>query len=181
MEIKTFNDKKIKIRKISLRDLKNVKKFQDYINSLVKEEAMIQPNKKVSLKEETEWVKEKIKRKRKYKEVALIAEHKGKIISSAQITLNWGRQAHIGDFGISVRKGYRGIGLGSYLTKKILELAKRELKPPPKIIRLSVYSTNKLAIKFYEKFGFKKVAKIPKQARFGGKLVDEIIMLRKLS
>jgi len=54
MEIKTFGNKKIKIRKISKRDIKNVKKFQDFINSLVGERAMIKANKKMSLKEEKE-------------------------------------------------------------------------------------------------------------------------------
>jgi len=54
------------------------------------------------------------------------------------------------------------------------------LKPKPKIIRLNVFPTNKPAISLYRKFGFKKVAKIPKQISYLGKLIDEIIMLRRL-
>jgi len=46
METKIFKDKKIRIREISKSDLKNVKRFQDYINSLVNEKAMIKVNKK---------------------------------------------------------------------------------------------------------------------------------------
>lgn len=180
METKTFNGKKIKIRKISKRDLKNVKEFQDFINSLVEEDAMIQANKKMALKEEMAWLKDKLKQIKKKEVIALIAEDEGKIAGNAQIKLGWGRQTHVGDFGISIRKGYRRIGLGTYLTKEILKLAKKEFKPLPKIIRLSVYSANKLAIKLYKKFGFKKVATIPKQGKFQGKLVDEVIMLLDL-
>jgi len=177
MEIKTLGDKKIKIRKISKKDLKNVEKFQDYINSLVEEEALIQANKKVSLKEEVAWVKEKLKQIKNKKIILLVAEHKNKIVGIPQIALGWGRQIHVGNFGISIRKGYRRIGLGTYLTKKILKLAKKELKPKPKIIKLSAYAINEPAVAFYKKLGFKKVAKIPKQGKIKGKLVDEVIML----
>jgi len=57
--------KKIKIRKISQRDLKRVREFQEYINSLIEEEAMISFNKKKTLKEEREWLKSKLKNMRK--------------------------------------------------------------------------------------------------------------------
>jgi len=180
METKIFKDKKIIIRKISKSDLKNVKKFQDYINSLVEEKAMIKVNKKASLKEETEWLKEKLKEIKTHKEVCLLAEHENKIVGNTQIALDWGRQSHVGDFGISIRKGYRNIGLGTYLAKELLKLAKKELKPRPKIIKLSAYSVNKPAITFYKNLGFKEVARIPKQAKIQGKLVDEIIMLKYL-
>lgn len=35
MKTKIFNGKKIKIRKLSKKDLRNAKKFQDFINSLI--------------------------------------------------------------------------------------------------------------------------------------------------
>ena len=181
MKIKTFDNKRIKIRKISEKDLKNVRKFQDYINSLVQEGAQIHQNQKVSLREEREWIKSKLKKIKNHQEILLIAEHKRKIIGSASIKLDWGRQIHVGHFGISIRKEYRRMGLGTYLTNEIIKLAKKELKPSPKIIRLSVFSTNKPAILFYKKLGFRKVAQIPKQIKFGGKLIDEIIMLLELN
>jgi len=180
METKIFNDKKIAIREISKEDLKNVKKFKDFINSLVEEQALIQMNKKVGLKEEVLWLKEKLKQIKKKREVALIAEDKDKIVGNTQIRLNWGRHEHIGDFGTSIRNGYRRIGLGTYLTKEMIKLAKKGLKPRPKIIRLSAYSINKPAIALYKKLGFKEVARIPKQGKIKGKLVAEIIMLKYL-
>ncbi len=180
METKIFGDKKLTIRKLSKKDLRNVKKFQDFINSLVAEEAQINVNKMKSLKEEKKWLKEELQKIKNKKRVSLVAESDNKVVGTTGIDLSWGRQSHIGNFGISIRNGYRRIGLGKYLTKEIIKLAKKELKPKPKIIRLGAMSINKPALVLYKKFGFKKVAKIPKQLEYKGKLMDEIIMLLEL-
>jgi len=181
METKIFNGKQIKIRQLSKKDLINVKRLQDFINFLIEEGAQILFNRKFSIKEERNWIKEQLKQIRNRKTVFLIAEHSDKVVGTAGIDLRRGRQSHIGKFGITIIKGYRGIGLGSYLIDKIIKLAKKELKPQPKIIRLNVFSTNKLAIRLYKKYGFKITAKIPKQIEFKKKLVDEIIMLLYLT
>jgi ribosomal protein S18 acetylase RimI-like enzyme len=178
MITKIFNNKRITIRELKPSDIRNVSKFQDFINSLVKEDAMILRNKRVSLKEETEWLKNKIKAIRKNKAVSLMDETNRIIIGTAEVVLRRiGRQSHVADFIISIRKGYRGIGLGKYLMVEIIKLAKKKLKPKPKIISLGVMPSNKPAIKLYRKFGFKKVALVPRQFQYKGKLHDEIIML----
>jgi ribosomal protein S18 acetylase RimI-like enzyme len=177
MEKKVFSGKKIIIRKISRKDLKNARNFLDFINSFIAEDAKILINKKLSLKEEKEWLGECLKKLKRKKEVKLMAEHNGIIVGLTGIDSGRWRESHVGNFGITIRKGYRGIGLGKYLMEEIIKLAKKELKPRLKIIRLSVYSNNKLAIALYKKYGFKGVAKIPKQIQYKEKLVDEIIML----
>ena len=58
-----------------------------------------------------------------------------------------------------------------------IKMAKKELRPSPKVIMLSVYVNNIPAIKLYKKIGFKKAARIPKQVQYNGKLIDEFIML----
>jgi len=180
MKTKIFGKKKIKIRKISARDLKHVKKFREFVNSLIDEDAMILMNKKASLKYEKKWLGELLKRIRKHKQVSLIAEYDNIIIAKASIALDKWRKSHVGNLGISIRKGYRGIGLGKHLMKEILKLAKKELKPSPKIISLSVYPINKPAVALYEKYGFKKVAEIPYVIRCQGKLTSEVIMTLEL-
>ena len=178
MKTKIFNGKKITIRELKPSDIRSVKEFQDFINSLVEEDAMILKNKKASLKEETEWLKNRIKTIRKNKAVYLIAKSNRIIIGTAEVVLRRiGRQSHVADLGISVRKGYRGIGLGKYLMGKIIKLSKNQLKPRPKIIRLGVMPINKPAFKLYQRYGFKRVARIPKQFKYKGRLADEIIML----
>jgi RimJ/RimL family protein N-acetyltransferase len=175
--VRNFKDNKITIRKLFSRDVKNAKKFQDFINSLVLEEAKISINKEKTLKEEKQWLMEKIKAIKNHKEVFLVAECDNKIIGSTSIDLGRWRESHVGNFGITIKKDYRGIGLGKYLICKILKLAKKELKPKPKIIRLGVFPDNKPAMGLYKKVGFKEVARIPKQIQYKGKLLGEVIML----
>ena len=180
MEIKIFDGKKIIIRKFSEKDLRKVKKFQIFINSLIREEALITFNKKFSFDQEKKWLEEQLRKMKSHRSVYLIAEINNMVIGTTQIYLGEGRGSHVGHFGITIKKGYRGIGLGTYLTGKVIELAKKELKPKPKILKLDVFPINKPAINLYKKYNFKKVATIPKQREFKGRLYDEIIMLRYL-
>jgi len=177
---KFLNSKEVKIRKISTTDLKRVEKFREYINSLIKEEAKILLNTKRSLKEEKEWLKSSLEEMEKHQKIVLVAEDKDKVVGISELKLQSEREKHIAGFGISIRAGYRGAGLGTRLMGEILKLAKKELKPTPKIIRLSVFANNKIATNLYEKMGFKKVARIPKQLVYKGKLIDEVVMLLEL-
>lgn len=178
MKIKEFDGKKIKIRKVTKRDLGKAEKFQDFINSLVKEDVMISANEKKTKKEEEEWLKEKLENIRKKKEVFLVAEHDGMIVGNTEIKLGQQRQNHVGDFAISIRKEYRGIGLGKYLMGEILDLSKKELNL--RIIKLSVFEGNEPGINLYKKYGFKEVARIPKQIQYKGELKDEVIMILEI-
>ncbi len=177
----TLKDKKIIVRELEQGDARKTDKFRKFINTLVDDKsAQIKTKTRKSLKEEREGIKNHLKEIKKYRTVMLIAEAKNKIIATTGIELRREIQSHVGELGISIIKGYRGIGLGTYLTKEILNLAKKKLKPKPKMIRLGVFSTNKTAQSLYRKMGFKTVAKVPGQFNFYGKLVDEIIMLLKL-
>lgn len=180
-ETVSFGDKKLNIRLLSKKDLKAPKKFKDFINYLIEENAQIALNKKLSLKEEKEFLKNTLKQIKKRSGVFIVAEYDGIIVGTTGILLKGNRQNHVGEYGITIRKDYRGIGLGAYLTKKTIELAQKQLKPAPKIIRLSVFSTNKPAINLYKKYGFKKVTEVPNQTEYKGKLVSETIMLLRLS
>lgn len=176
MEIKTFGNKKITIRELSREDLKNVEQFQDFINSLIEEDVQILVNQKFSFEKEKIWLEKNIESVKNHKAVFLVAENNNMIIGTASIDLDIWRKSHIGDFAISIRKNYRGIGIGGYLIEEIIKLAKKELKL--RFIKLSVFNTNKPAIKLYKKYGFKEIARIPKQIKYKGKLIDEIIMMK---
>jgi len=51
MEIKEFGGKKITIRSLSNKDFKKVREFQDFINSLIEEDAQILRDEKLKFKE----------------------------------------------------------------------------------------------------------------------------------
>lgn len=175
MKTKLFGNKKIIIREFQKSDLRIAKKFQEHINSLVEEDAKLAVNKKLTLKEEKDFLSEIATGYKNKTAVYIVAEHNGKIIGGTGIDLGKWRNSHVAHFGISIRRGYRRIGLGKYLMGEAISLAKKKLKP--KIIKLEVFANNKPAISLYKKMGFKKVAKIPKQRQYKEKLIAEIVML----
>ncbi|MGD0576756.1 MAG: GNAT family N-acetyltransferase [Candidatus Staskawiczbacteria bacterium] len=176
MTTKTFGDKKITIREFKKSDLKNYfKKFLIYANSFTEDDKLLTVG-KVSAKDEMEFLSGVLKRQKAKTGIYLFAEHDGRIIGSADIDLFEGRGNHVGDFGIKIVEGYRGMGLGKFLMAEVMRLANKQLKPAPKIIFLQAFANNKSAIGLYQKMGFKIVAKIPKMREYKGKLVDEIVM-----
>lgn len=178
MEVKTFGGKKITIRFLSKNEPGLAKKFQDLINSLIREDAPLLINREVTSKGEKKWLRDELKLIKEKRQVFIIAESNNEIVGSSVITLKKGRSEHVGEFGIMVKKEWRNLGLGSFLIDKVIKLAKKELKPKPKIIRLGAIPTNKSAIDLYKRFGFQTVARIPKQLQYKDKLVDEIVMLK---
>lgn len=177
MAIKSFKGKKILIRKLCQKDLKEPEKFRDFVNSLISEDAKLLINKKQTRKDEIDWLKDGLKSQKTKKMAHLVAESEGKVVAGANLRIEKYRKNHIAEFGISIKDGYRGIGLGTYLMSQIIKLAKKDLRPKPKFIKLGVFANNPPAIGLYKKMGFKQVARIPKQLQYKGKLVDEIIML----
>lgn len=178
--IKSFLGYKIKIRPLEKGNLRRPEKFQEFINSLVAEKAMILMRTKKTKKEELEWLKRELDDIKSGQKVVLVAEDNGRVIGSTRITLGKEREDHIGTFGIAIKSGYRGIGLGKYLMAEIIKLAKKTFGKKLKIVMLNVFDGNKPAMSLYKKMGFKPVAKLPKRIQYKGKLISETIMLREL-
>jgi ribosomal protein S18 acetylase RimI-like enzyme len=179
---KNFSNKEIIIRSLVRSDLLIARKFQNFINSLVEEQVMISSNRKMTLKQEINFLEKQLKKIKSKEAIFITAEDKNKkiIVGNANIGLKEGGKNHVGVLGISVAKNYRHIGLGNFLMKEIIKIAKKELRPRPKIIRLSVYHVNKPAMKLYKRIGFKRAARIPKQFEYNGKLLDEVVMILEL-
>jgi len=177
METKTFGGKEIVIRKIRFSDLFRIRRFQNFINSLIDKKANILANKKMTVLAELRWLRAVlIGIYRKKNQVYLIAEHKNRVIGITSVRLLFGKSSHIGDFAISVSNDFRRIGLGYHLAEKIIDLAKKELKSTPEIISLEVFANNQPAIALYQKVGFDKVAIIPNKIKQGSINTDAIIM-----
>lgn len=104
----------------------------------------------------------------------LLAEVDGKVIGYVSIDESaWDLSRHVGELGIAVLPEFRGVGVGSALLESVLHIAsEKKLKK----ICLSVFNTNKLAIRLYKKFHFKEVGRRMKQFNLRGRFVDEIIM-----
>jgi len=179
MITKIFGDKKLSIEPLSAKDLKHAREYADLINSLVEDDAKISKNSRLTVKEEADWLKGTIKKIKERNYVFVIAKDEKKIVGSSGVELKKSREKHVGVFGIIIRDGYRGIGLGECLMGEALRLASKNLAGL-KIIRLEVMVNNKPAIGLYKKMGFKIVAKVPKQHQYKGKLIGEYIMIKEI-
>jgi hypothetical protein len=62
MEKIILDDKEITIRKLAASDLKNARKFANYINNLIEEDVYLTADKKYSLKQEAEFLKIQIEK-----------------------------------------------------------------------------------------------------------------------
>jgi len=176
--IKIFGNKKLTIEPFGARDLKCAREYMDFINDLIVEDAKILMNVKQTIKDEQNWVKRVAKSVKDKKRVSVIARDGNKIVANTEVELKSYKQSHVGKFGIAIRKGYRGIGLGKFVMAEVLKLAKKEL-PGLKIFWLDVLANNKPAQALYKKMGFKVVGKVPKQIQYKGKLVGEYVMIKK--
>ncbi|HOI97367.1 MAG: GNAT family N-acetyltransferase [Minisyncoccales bacterium] len=176
MEKIILDDKEITIRKLAASDLKNARKFANYINNLIEEDVYLTADKKYSLKQEAEFLKIQIEKIKKKNSVFLVAEKEKKVIGVASIERMSGKQGHIGLFGISIAREWRGLGLGTRLIGKIFDMAKKDFEPSIKMITLDVIADNKPAFSLYRKMGFEEVAVLPRYFQHKGGLLDIIVM-----
>ncbi len=84
---------------------------------------------------------------------------------------------HIRNLGMGVAKRFRGIGVGRALMDYAIRWAKR--RGVEKIV-LSVFSSNRGAIKLYEEFGFEHEGVRKRQFVIDGRHVGEVMMGRSL-
>ena len=84
-------------------------------------------------------------------------------------------QRHIANVvGMYVKEEYQNQGVG----KKLLEAIFKKIKERGGVtkIKITVVTTNKPALKLYEKVGFKKTALLKKELKINGKYYDEYLM-----
>lgn len=105
--------------------------------------------------------------------VHLIACKNGEIIGDGSLSGLPRRMCHRAELGLTVRKDYWNLGIGSMLMKKLIEYAKEN---GIEIINLEVRSDNLSAIHLYEKFGFKHIGTSPAYFKIDGNYVDFELM-----
>jgi RimJ/RimL family protein N-acetyltransferase len=163
-------DQKILMRPPRMSDIDSCLKM---INSLVEERAMLTIQKKLTYKEEKEYLEKIIKDKNSLHLFLII---NGEVMGNARIAMCIGTGSHVGELGISLRREVRGRGLGEKLFKEIVNKAVKRFKL--KIITLNVYAKNKIAQNLYRKMGFQKIGTIRGGTQYFGKYEDVIIMVK---
>ncbi len=90
---------------------------------------------------------------------------------------NRNRTSHTGEFGMSMAKAYRGLGIGTEMIKALIEWAQNS--ETIEKINLTVHSNNEPARNLYEKMGFKIEGVKEKEIKYqDGHYVDAVLMSR---
>lgn len=177
MLTKTVKDRRIVIRHM---DKDDAEPMRIYINKLSKEQTFIMlQGEELTAEEEQKYVEETIKKMDDGKKVKLLLIIDDKVSGIAEVTLGIRTHSHVGGFGLSVDASIRGLGLGRLLLDATVSEAKKELKGL-RMIELSVFVMNDIAINLYKSYGFVEVARIPEKIFYKGEYVDEIVMILKI-
>jgi RimJ/RimL family protein N-acetyltransferase len=149
----------------------------EFIDSLADEGTDILRTERVTREEEAEWLGRRLARIDKGELIDAVAEVDGRVVANSEVQKRTGLMSHIGDFGIGIKSGYRGIGIGTEIMKTLIEESRNT---GLRILVLDHFATNKPARALYEKMGFKETGTIPKGIYRNGKYIDLIRMVREL-
>lgn len=150
------------------------KKLADYINAIIDENTFLSMDKKVTVKEESEWLKKKLRKMKEKSCFTILAFVDGDIAGNCRIERGLFKERGNAEIGISVSKRFRGLGLGDALLEEIIRLGRSQMKP--KRIFLTVMGINKVGLSLYRKHGFEQIAVLPGWMKHRGKYVDKVYM-----
>jgi L-amino acid N-acyltransferase YncA len=130
------------------------------LNSVIREGKYLFMNSEITdMEEERRWFERGTKEGMRY----LVARVDSRVVGGASIHPQTEKRAHVADYGIYVREGYRNLGLGTALTKELIGIAKKQRL---EILQLSVYATNERAFHVYKKCGFKECGRLTRDIKF---------------
>lgn len=159
--------------------LEDLHDLWEYINKISAEQTFILfQGEQLTIEEEKEWLEGQLKKLEEGRGIQLVVEIEGKVQGVSEINMNSNAEAHVGSFGISIASEFRHQGIGKMLMEKVIEEAKKNLEGL-KIIRLSVFENNPIAVKLYEELGFKEYGVLPKGLLHKGEYVDHIYMYKE--
>jgi RimJ/RimL family protein N-acetyltransferase len=152
--------------------------LQEYINEASQEQTYILfQGEHITYEEELAYVRNFLAHVEAHRAVKLLAFHENTLIGVADLYLKERAEKHIGVFGITIHKNWRGKGLGSLLMDLTLAEGEKNLHGL-KIITLGVFANNPIAKKMYEKKGFQKHGTLPAGLLYKGQFVDHEYMYK---
>jgi RimJ/RimL family protein N-acetyltransferase len=130
---------------------------------------------KLTVADEIKWIKEH-REKRDW--LTIVAELDGNLIGLLNFKAEARKRlAHRGMFGISIRKEWRGRGVGEAVLRALLEWATKN--PRVEKVALAVLADNANAIALYRKLGFVEEGRRVREIKVAkGQYVDDVLMYR---
>ncbi|MFA5136418.1 MAG: GNAT family N-acetyltransferase [Patescibacteria group bacterium] len=174
---KTKDGTKYYIRYLHANDVRII---LDYFNTLSDEHTFISyQGEHLSLEEEQKYVDSQLKKLKEKKAVQLLVFSGEKLIGVADLKMQERIEKHIGVFGITLAKAYRGKGIGTKLLEITLCEASKYLEGL-RIIKLGVFANNTLARSLYKKYGFVEYGCLPGGIVQDGCYIDHVYMYKSL-
>lgn len=177
--IKTAVTKKGRTVTFTYPKWEDVKQMTEYINELSKEDTFIGYSGEINtLQDEAKYLSSLFPKIENGDAVVVHAFINGKLAGRCDIFRNLElkkRERHIGTLGLTLKKDYRGEGLGELILKTTIEEAKKMIEGL-RIIRLGVFGNNHIAQSLYKKIGFKETGRTPGGILYKGEYVDHIDM-----
>lgn len=173
LKTKSRSGKEIIFRYISLDDYKAM---ADYINTISDEKTFITyQGEKMTHESEEKFAENELKRIENHEAIMLLALCDDKIIGVSGIDLKPRVENHVGIFGITIAKEFRGDGIGKMFMQLAIEEAIKQM-PTLKIIILGVFSNNPIAQSLYKKMGFVEYGNLPNGMKHRNEFVDHLEM-----
>lgn len=177
-KVKTKNGIEITFRYPKLSDLETL---LNYINEISDERTFIRyQGEHETVKSEKLWLKGRLADIKNKKAVHLLAFSGDKLVGSSEIHLKDKTEKHLGVFGISIVKNFRGEDIGKTLMGLIIKEAKKRLSGL-RIITLEAYSTNDVARKLYRKMGFVDYGLLPEGVNRNNTFEDTVLMYKRIN
>ncbi len=110
--------------------------------------------------------------------IASVAEADGEVVGMCNVKCNWpgSEVGHVGELDMTVRKDYRGIGIGKALMKDVMDRSKKKFT----LIQTYVMTSNVPSKRLLDRFGFKIAGTIPRRLRRNGKYYPDYLMYKEL-
>ncbi len=158
----------------------DVEQLKDYINELSDERTFIRyQGFHFSLEDEQEYLDDLLSKLEEDKKLSILAFRQDLVVGHIEITKKEHTEKHRGVLGMTVRKGFRNQGLGSFMLQLAIEQAREKL-PELEIVELVVYANNDRAIHLYKKHGFTEFGRLPRGIKREEGYVDQVYMYRVL-
>lgn len=174
---KTRTGKEIILRYPEMGDLETLLQF---INDLSDEHTFIRyQGEHETLESEKKFLENRLKQIEDKKSVHLLAFCNDTLVGASEIHMLDKTEKHVGVFGISIVKSFRGEGIGKILMENVISEAAKQM-PELKIITLEVYSTNTTAKELYKKMGFVEYGLLPEGISRGNNFEDAVLMYKNI-
>lgn len=168
------NGEKVILRNLGRKDLKDL---VELYNSLVAEDIDILQDKQIIVDEGVALMEDMLDRMSRGRALALVAEVDGKVVANATVVWKSGLMSHVGEVGVTIHKDYRGKGIGTKMVETLVQLSREK---GLKMLRASIFSTNKISRLLFNNLGFQETAMIPKMFYKNRSYIDEVLVVLAL-